>query len=53
LTGFEGSVKVKGSMFLHPEMPSSKGIQRTVERPKEGCKTNLLEGWNKHFCSLR
>jgi len=53
LTGIEGPVKVKGSMFLHPETPSSKGIQRMVEHPEEGCETNLLEGWNKHFCSLR
>jgi hypothetical protein len=44
LTGFEGSVKVKGSMFLHPETPFRKGIQRMVEHPEEGCETNLLEG---------
>jgi hypothetical protein len=44
LTGFEGPVKVKGSMFLHPETPYSKGIQRMVERTEEGSKTDLLEG---------
>jgi len=49
LTGFEGPVKVKGSMFLHPETPSSKGIQRMVEHPEEGCEANLLEGWSKHL----
>jgi hypothetical protein len=49
LTSFEGPVKVKGSMFLHPEMPFCKGIQRTVEHPDEDFKTNLLRGETTHI----
>jgi hypothetical protein len=46
LTGFEGPVKVKGSMFLHPETPFRKGIQSTVERPEDVWYFDSLEGVN-------
>jgi hypothetical protein len=40
---YEGPLKVKGSLFLHPETTFCKAIQSVVEPPKVVCDFKLLE----------